>query len=70
MFITVVYKTQNGESFTLAEGDGFLPIPNVGDQFSYKDGPFTVKARCHTSAQGIPVDRVGQPSPVPARSAV
>jgi hypothetical protein len=45
MFITVVYKTQNGESFTLAEGDGFLPIPNVGDQFSYKDGPFTVKAR-------------------------
>jgi hypothetical protein len=45
MFITVVYKTQTGESFTLAEGDGFLPIPNVGDQFSYKDGPFTVKAR-------------------------
>jgi hypothetical protein len=45
MFITVVYKTQNGESFTLAEGDGFLPIPCVGDQFSYKDGPFTVKAR-------------------------
>jgi hypothetical protein len=45
MFITVTYKTQNGESFTLAEGDGFLPIPNVGDQFSYKDGSFTVKAR-------------------------
>ena len=45
MFITVVYKTQTGESFTLAEGEGFLPIPNVGDQFSYKDGPFTVKAR-------------------------
>ncbi len=45
MFITVVYKAQNGDSFTLAEGDGFLPIPNVGDQFSYKDGPFTVKAR-------------------------
>jgi hypothetical protein len=45
MFITVTYKTQNGESFTLAEGDGFLPIPNVGDQFSYKNGPFTVKAR-------------------------
>ncbi|WP_158789681.1 hypothetical protein [Granulicella sp. L46] len=45
MFITVVYKTQTGESFTLAEGDGFLPVPNVGDQFSYKDGPFTVKAR-------------------------
>jgi hypothetical protein len=45
MFITVVYKTQTGESFTLAEGDGFLPIPNVGDKFSYKDGPFTVKAR-------------------------
>ncbi len=45
MFITVLYKTQNGDSFTLAEGDGFLPIPNVGDQFSYKDGPFTVKAR-------------------------
>ena len=45
MFITVVFKTQSGESFTLAEGEGFLPIPNVGDQFSYKDGPFTVKAR-------------------------
>lgn len=45
MFITVEYKTQTGEGFTLAEGDGFLPIPNVGDQFSYKGGPFTVKAR-------------------------
>jgi hypothetical protein len=45
MFITVVYKTQNGEGLTLAEGEGFLPIPGVGDQFSYKDGPFTVKAR-------------------------
>jgi hypothetical protein len=45
MFITIEYKLQNGDTFTLAEGDGFLPIPNVGDQFSYKDGPFTVKAR-------------------------
>jgi hypothetical protein len=45
MFITVEYKTQGGETFTLAEGDGFLPIPNVGDTFSYKGGPFTVKAR-------------------------
>jgi hypothetical protein len=45
MFITVVYKTQNGESFTLAEGEGFLPVPAVGDQFSYKGGPFTVKSR-------------------------
>jgi hypothetical protein len=45
MFITVEYKSQNGDTFTLAEGDGFLPIPNVGDQFSYKDGPFTVKTR-------------------------
>jgi hypothetical protein len=45
MFITVVYKTQDGEVVTLAEGDGFLPIPVVGDQFSYKGGPFTVKAR-------------------------
>jgi hypothetical protein len=45
MFITIEYKSQSGQAFTLAEGDGFLPIPNVGDQFSYKDGPFTVKAR-------------------------
>jgi hypothetical protein len=45
MFITVIYKTPDGEAITLAEGDGFLPIPNVGDQFSYNDGPFTVKAR-------------------------
>jgi hypothetical protein len=45
MFITIEYKLQSGEAFTLAEGDGFLPIPNVGDQFSYKGGPFTVKAR-------------------------
>jgi len=45
MFITVEYKTQDGETFTLAEGDGFLPIPQVGDEFSYKGGPFTVKAR-------------------------
>jgi hypothetical protein len=45
MFITVQYKTQAGETFTLAEGDGFLPIPNIGDQFSYNGGPFTVKAR-------------------------
>ena len=45
MYITVEYKSQGGEAFTLAEGEGFLPIPNVGDQFSYKGGPFTVKAR-------------------------
>ena len=45
MFITIQFKTQNGDTLTLAEGEGFLPIPNVGDQFSYKDGPFTVKAR-------------------------
>lgn len=45
MLITVVYRTQNGDNFTLAEGNGFLPIPNVGDQFSYKEGPLTVKAR-------------------------
>jgi hypothetical protein len=45
MFITVAYTTQTGETFTLAEGEGYLPIPNVGDQFSYKDGPFIVKAR-------------------------
>jgi hypothetical protein len=45
MFITVVYKTQTGESFTLAEGDGFLPIPGLGEEFSYKGGPFVVKAR-------------------------
>jgi hypothetical protein len=45
MFITVEYKTQSGDVATLAEGEGFLPIPNVGDEFSYKDGPFTVKAR-------------------------
>jgi hypothetical protein len=45
MFITVEYKTQDGETVTLAEGDGFLPIPQVGDAFSYKGGPFTVKAR-------------------------
>ena len=45
MFITVQYKTQAGETLTLAEGDGYLPIPNVGDQFSYTGGPFTVKAR-------------------------
>ena len=45
MYITVIYKTQTGETFTLAEGEGFLPIPNVGDQFSYKGGPFTVKTR-------------------------
>ena len=45
MFITVVYKSAAGEMVTLAEGDGFLPIPNVGDQFSYGDGSFTVKAR-------------------------
>jgi hypothetical protein len=45
MFITIQFKTQNGDTLTLAEGQGFLPIPNVGDQFSYKDGPFTVKAR-------------------------
>ncbi len=45
MFITVQFKTTNGDTLTLAEGEGFLPIPNVGDQFSYKDGPFTVKAR-------------------------
>lgn len=45
MFITIQFKTQNGDTLTLAEGEGFLPIPNVGDQFSYKGGPFTVKAR-------------------------
>jgi len=45
MFITIQFKTQNGDTLTLAEGEGFLPIPNVGDQFSYKDGPFTVKSR-------------------------
>jgi hypothetical protein len=45
MFITIEYKTPDGETFTLAEGEGYLPIPNVGDQFSYSDGPFTVKAR-------------------------
>ena len=45
MFITVIYKTSEGIEITLAEGDGFLPIPNVGDQFSYKDEPLTVKAR-------------------------
>lgn len=45
MFITVQYKTQAGEEFTLAEGDGFLPIPNVGDQFSYNNASFTVKTR-------------------------
>lgn len=45
MFITIEYKTPDGESFTLAEGEGYLPIPNVGDQFSYQNGPFTVKAR-------------------------
>jgi hypothetical protein len=45
MFITIQFKTQNGDTLTLAEGEGFLPIPNVGDQFSYKNGPFTVKAR-------------------------
>jgi hypothetical protein len=45
MFITVIYKTPEGNEITLAEGDGFMPIPNVGDQFSYKDGPHTVKAR-------------------------
>lgn len=45
MFTTVLYKTQSGDSFTLAEGEGFLPIPNIGEQFTYKDGPFTVKAR-------------------------
>jgi hypothetical protein len=45
MFITIEYKTSTGDIFTLAEGEGFLPIPAVGDQFSYKDGPFTVKAR-------------------------
>ena len=45
MFITIQYKTQTGDTQTLAEGEGFLPIPNVGDQFSYKDGPLTVKAR-------------------------
>jgi hypothetical protein len=45
MFITVQYKTQAGETLTLAEGDGYLPIPNVGDQFAYTGGPFTVKAR-------------------------
>jgi hypothetical protein len=45
MNITVQYKTAQGETFTLAEGDGFLPIPNVGDQFSYGDTPYTVKSR-------------------------
>jgi hypothetical protein len=45
MFITVQYTSQTGETFTLAEGDGFLPIPAVGDQFSYKGGPFTVKSK-------------------------
>jgi hypothetical protein len=45
MFITILNKSQTGETFTLAEGDGFLPIPAIGDQFSYKGGPFTVKAR-------------------------
>jgi hypothetical protein len=45
MFITVQFKTPTGDTLTLAEGQGFLPIPNVGDQFSYKNGPFTVKAR-------------------------
>lgn len=45
MFITVLYKASDGEAITLAEGDGFLLIPNVGDQFSYKDGLLTVKAR-------------------------
>ncbi|MGA7156741.1 MAG: hypothetical protein WBY53_07850 [Acidobacteriaceae bacterium] len=45
MFTTVVYKGQDGETVTLAEGDGFLLIPNVGDSFLYGAGPFTVKAR-------------------------
>jgi hypothetical protein len=45
MFITVQYKSPTGETLTLAEGEGFLPIPNVGDQFSYKGEPLTVKAR-------------------------
>jgi hypothetical protein len=45
MFITIQFKTQNGDTLTLAEGQGFLPIPNAGDQFSYKDGPYTVKSR-------------------------
>lgn len=45
MFITVVYLGQDGETVTLAEGDGFLPIPNVGDSFSYGGAPFTVKGR-------------------------
>jgi hypothetical protein len=40
-----VYTAADGQTITLAEGDGFLPIPNVGDQFSYGGGPFTVKAR-------------------------
>jgi hypothetical protein len=45
MFTTILYKSQTGDTSTLAEGDGFLPIPTVGDQFSYKGGPFTVKSR-------------------------
>ncbi len=45
MFITVQYKTEAGDTLTLAEGDGFLPIPNVGDQFSYKAGALMVKSR-------------------------
>ncbi len=45
MFITVVYKAGTGEAVTLAEGDGFLPIPNVGDTFSYGGELMTVKAR-------------------------
>ena len=45
MFITVVYLGPGGETVTLAEGDGYLPIPNVGDSFSYGGSPLTVKAR-------------------------
>ena len=45
MFITVVYKAGAGDAVTLAEGNGFLPIPNVGDTFSYGGEALTVKAR-------------------------
>jgi hypothetical protein len=45
MNITIEYKTAQGETVTLAEADCFIPIPNVGDQFSYGDTPFTVKSR-------------------------
>lgn len=45
MHTTVTYKTQIGEIYTLAEGNGFLPVPGVGDQFSYNGAALTVKAR-------------------------